>query len=162
MFRKIISIILILIMFFFSESSAKALQGLVKFSGKGNLVVFLEIADTDEKKSKGLMSRPDLPQDRGMVFVFRPAKEVTFWMKDTLISLDIIFINQGKIVKIVKAAEPNQTHTLYSSDFNVTEVIEVNGGFTDKNMISVGSKVSFENIAQIDYSGKSKLMIVAK
>ena len=108
------------------------------------------------------MNRPNLDSNRGMVFIFRPARKVTFWMKDTLISLDMIFVKNGRIVNIVKNAEPNQTSILYPSDFDVTEVIEVNGGYSDTNAISVGDKITFENISQIDYSKNSRLMIVAK
>ena len=143
-------------------TSAKALEGLIKFTGKKDATVFLEVAVTPEQKSTGLMNRPALAQNRGMVFTFKPARKVTFWMKDTLISLDMIFINNGKIVKIVKNAIPNQTSILYPSDFDVTEVVEVNGGFTDMHTIEVGNQVIFENISDIDYSVKSQLMIVTK
>lgn len=139
---------------------ASALEGVAKFEGKKEASIFLEVAFTDEQKTKGLMNRPSLANNRGMVFVFKPARKVTFWMKDTLISLDMIFISSGKIVKVVKGAIPNQTNILYSSDFDVTEVIEVNSGFLDTHMISVGDTIRFENIAQIDYSKKSELMIV--
>lgn len=157
-------LITIVSLFFFFQpaNSASALEGLVKFQSKKDATVFLEIAVTNEQKAKGLMNRPSLAQNRGMVFVFRPARTVTFWMKDTLIPLDMIFVKNGRIVKIAKDAIPNQTATLYPSDFEVTEVIEVNGGFTDTHMIVVGDSITFENIGQIDYSEKSKLMIVAR
>ena len=142
-------------------TSAKALDGIVKFP-RNNISVALEIADTDAEKTQGLMGRTNLPEKRGMVFVFRPARTVTFWMKDTLISLDMIFINRGKIVNIIKNAAPNQTNILYPSGSEVSEVIEVNGGFTNKYSIEPGDKVTFENIPSIDYSEKSMLMIVEK
>ncbi len=126
--------------------SVNAQESFVKFVGKPGLKVFLEVAATDEEREKGLMNRPSLTENRGMVFVFRPAKQVTFWMKDTLISLDMIFINRGKIVKIVKNTVPSQTNTLYPSDSLVTEVIEVNGGFTDKHKIKTGDRVVFKDI----------------
>ncbi len=132
--------------------SANAQEGFVKFIGRPNSKVFLEVVVTEEEKAKGLMNRPSLAENRGMVFVFRPAKQITFWMKDTLISLDMIFLNKGRILKIVKNALPNQTSTLYPSDAPVTEVIEVNGGFTDKFMIKAGDRVVFKDIPQIDYS----------
>ena len=132
-----------------------AQEGFVKFVGKPNSKVFLEVAVTEQEKEKGLMNRPNLASNRGMVFVFRPQKQITFWMKDTLISLDIIFVNKGKIVKIVKNAIPNQTSILYPSDSLVTEVIEVNGGFADKYLIKAGDRVVFKDIPQIDYSVKS-------
>ncbi len=134
---------------------SNAQEGFVKFVGKKNLKILLEVAATDEERQKGLMNRPELAKDRGMVFVFRPAQQVTFWMKDTLISLDMIFISKGKIVKIVKNAVPNQTSTLYPSMYPVTEVIEVNGGFSNSNMIKVGDRVVFKDIPQIEYSVQS-------
>ena len=162
MFKNLIFAVITSILVMQPVNSAMALDGIVKFTGKKTATVILEIADTDEKRSQGLMNRPTLGENKGMVFIFRPAKQVTFWMKDTLIPLDMIFVNKGKIVKIVKGAIPNQTEILYPSEYEVTEVVEVNGGFTENYMIEVGSSVSFENIAQIDYSGKSKLMIVPK
>ena len=143
-------------------NSASALDGVIKFPGKKDSSVILEVAVTNEEKEKGLMNRSSLPERRGMVFVFRPGRKVTFWMKDTLIPLDMIFIYKGKIVKIVKNAIPNRTDILYPSDFDVTEVVEVNGGFADKHMIEIGDNIVFKNIAQIDYSIKSMLMIVPK
>ena len=162
MIKRLILTVMISVIVFQPVDSARALEGLVKFIGKKNSAVFLEIADSPEKKEKGLMNRPNLPSNRGMVFVFRPRVKVTFWMKDTLIPLDMIFVNDGKIVKIVKEAIPNQINILYPSDFEVTEVIELNGGFADKHMIQIGDRLAFENISQIDYSMSSNLMIVSK
>ena len=155
MIKRFIISILISVLFLQSVISAEEQEGFVKFVGKSNSKVFLEIAITDEEKGKGLMNRPNLAENRGMVFVFRPARQITFWMKDTLISLDMIFVNKGKIVKIVKNALPNQTTILYSSGSSVTEVIEVNSGFADKYMIKAGDRLVFKDIPQIDYSVKS-------
>src|SRR3989338_783245 len=120
MIKRLIIPALICVLLLSSIISANAQEGFVKFVGKLNLKVFLEVALTDAEKEKGLMNRPGLAENRGMVFVFRPRKQTTFWMKDTLIPLDMIFINKGKIVKIIKNAMPNQTNILYSSDSSVT------------------------------------------
>ena len=152
-------LILILFSYLFLPLQVFAADEFVKFVGKKGAKVFLEVAVTQEQKNKGLMNRSSLPQNKGMVFVFRPKTTVTFWMKDTLISLDMIFIDRGKIVKIVKNAAPNQTTTLYPSDFSVTEVIEVNGGYTDMFSIKSGDRIVFKNIPQIDYSVKSKAKV---
>lgn len=120
----------------------------VKFIGKKNALVILDVAKTQEEKNKGLMNITSLAEDRGMVFIFKPAQRVTFWMKDTLIPLDMIFIRNGKIVKIVKNAIPNQTEVLYPSDFDVSEVVEVNGGYSDRHNILVGNKVIFKNVSR--------------
>lgn len=157
--KKLFLTVLLFVLLLDFASPVCALEGLVKFSGKKNATVFLELAVTDEEKAKGLMDRFSLAEDRGMVFIFRPAKQVTFFMKNTFIPLDMIFINNGKIVKIVKNAIPNREDILYPSESDVTEVVEVNGGFTNKHDIKIRDEVIFENIAQIDYAVKSKLMI---
>ena len=155
MIKRFIISILISALFLQSVISVEAQEGFVKFVGRPNSKVFLEVAVTDEEKEKGLMNRPSLAENRGMVFVFRPTRQITFWMKDTLISLDMIFVNKGKIVKIVKNALPNQTTILYPSESLITEVVEVNGGFADKHMIKAGDRLVFKDIPQIDYSVKS-------
>ncbi len=149
--KRILLIVASLVLCIQLSCNANTKEALVKFKSnlpdKKTITVLLEVAATDEEKAKGLMNRPSLAQNRGMVFLFKPQRQVTFWMKDTLISLDMIFIKDGKIVKIAKDAIPNQTQTLYPSDVDVTEVVEVNSGFTDKYMINVGSKVVFRNIS---------------
>ena len=102
MIKRLIISTVISILFLQPVIFANAQEGFIKFAGKPDSKVFLEVAVTDEEKEKGLMNRPSLAENRGMVFVFRPARQITFWMKDTLIPLDMIFINKGKIVKIVK------------------------------------------------------------
>lgn len=163
MIKQFYSAIIISILLFQPITSANALEGLIKFKSENrNVTIYLETAVTDGQKTKGLMDRPELAKNRGMVFIFKPARKVTFWMKDTLIPLDMIFINKGIIVNIVKNALPNQTSILYPSEKDTTEVIEVNGGFSDKHDINVGDTVDFENISQIDYSEPSELMIIKK
>jgi uncharacterized membrane protein (UPF0127 family) len=142
--RKILLSLFLLIAL--NQNLANAGQSTVKFIGSKDALVQLEVASTSDEKSKGLMNVSSLPENHGMVFVFKPAQKVTFWMKDTLIPLDMIFIRKGKIVKIIKNATPNQTQILYPSDFEVTEVVEVNGGYSARHKLSVGNKVLFKNI----------------
>ena len=149
MIKRLIILIATPILILLPGSALGNPDALIKFIGK-NIAVSLEVAITAAEKEKGLMNRPSLPNNRGMVFIFRPPRQVTFWMKDTLIPLDMIFINKGKIVKIAKNAEPNQTTTLYSSGKEVTEVVEVNGGFSDKYNIMTGDRVIFKNIPKIN------------
>ena len=162
MVKRVILSIFLSMSLLLPANSASALEGLVKFGKNKDATVFLEIAVTSEEKAKGLMNRTHLDSNRGMVFVFKPATQVTFWMKDTLISLDMIFVNNGKVVNIAKDALPNQTSVLYPSGQQITEVIEVNAGFSDKYNVKIGDTVNFENISQIDYSTNSKLMIIKK
>ena len=121
-------------------------QVLAKFAGKENLPLILETSVTPEEKSRGLSFRNNLPDNYGMIFVFRPEQKVPIWMKDTFIPLDIVFINNGTIVEIIKNTKPNQIYPMYEAELEITEFIEVNSGFIDRNNIKVGDKVYFEKI----------------
>lgn len=81
-------------------------------------------AYTDEEKSKGLSNLKELPKDEGMLFYFDPPEDVSFWMKDTLIPLDIIFINENYEVTKVVEGKPNDETPILEKD--VAYVLEVN------------------------------------
>lgn len=111
-----------------------------------NKEVKVEIAKTSEEKSKGLSNRVKLDPDSGMVFVFAKNSKPVFWMKDTKIALDIIWINDGKIIAINKNVEPELNKKdselkKYPSPSEIDYVLEVNAGFSDKNGIKIGSSV---------------------
>lgn len=119
----------------------------VTFTNNSNqqIQIKAEIANTPTSIEKGLMNRSSLPIDRGMLFIFPSANLREFWMKDTLIPLDMIFIDTNKkIINIVKNAEPlDESRNKYISLKPSLYVIEVNGGFTDTYGIEPGSIVSF-------------------
>ncbi len=125
---------------------------------KGTLVVgtktlSVEIVNTETLREKGLSGRTSLPTESGMFFVFE-AKKVnpTFWMKDMLIPLDIIWIADGKIIKIDKnipapsANTPDDKLKKFSANWPVDYVLEVNAGFADNNNIKVGDSVDLSKI----------------
>jgi len=88
----------------------------------------VEIADTEDKQARGLMFRQTLAGDAGMLFEFATPKVATIWMKNTEISLDIIFIRaNGEIVKIEHSTRP-QTLRSASSEAVVAAVLELPGG----------------------------------
>ena len=87
----------------------------------------LEIADTNEKRERGLMFRESMPADHGMVFVFEVADNYRFWMKNTLIPLDIIFLdNTGKVLDIERREPKDETGM--GPDDPALYVIELNAG----------------------------------
>lgn len=92
--------------------------------------VYLSVARTEQQQSDGLMFVRELPPDRGMLFVFDPAQPVGFWMKDTLIPLDMIFVRNGRIVTIDREVPPCTSDPCpnYSSGAAVDQVIELAGG----------------------------------
>lgn len=81
-------------------------------------------AHTEEEKEKGLQGVKELPEDEGMLFYFNPPQEVAMWMKDTLIPLDIIFIDEDMEVISVAKGEPNNEELIIEQD--VAYVLEVN------------------------------------
>jgi uncharacterized membrane protein (UPF0127 family) len=111
-----------------------------------NISIKVEVADTDLKRERGLMFRKKLGENDGMLFVFDDEKYVTFWMKNTLIPLDIIFISSNGTINEIKEnvqpclADPCE---LYPSVNPSKYVLEVNANFSKKNGISVGDSVKF-------------------
>lgn len=103
----------------------------------------VEIADNDAERAKGWMFRAEMPDSIGMLFIFEESEPQAFWMKNTLISLDIIYVNEKKqIVSIQKNAKPYSEESLPSNG-NAQYVIEVNGGWCDKYGIGAGDVVRF-------------------
>lgn len=112
----------------------------------GDVNIGVEVANTNEARSKGLSNRTSLKENNGMVFIFGENTKPTFWMKDTKIPLDIIWINDNKIVLINKNVEPEpNTNDVdlkrYPAPSEIDYVLEVNAGFSDKNNITAGSTV---------------------
>lgn len=118
----------------------------------GDKKVSVQIAKTTEERSKGLSGTKSLKDDSGMLFVFSAKSSPLFWMKDMLIPLDMVWIVDGKIVKIdknVPAPAPNTPDNAlktYSAGQPVDYILEVNAGYSDKNNIKVGDSVDLSAI----------------
>lgn len=117
----------------------------VRFASDGELKaeITAEIASTPGEREKGLMNRSLLPEDHGMLFVFPDEKKRVFWMKNTYIPLDIIFIAENKTIVDIDQADPEpdtpkENLTLYRSDKPAKYVIEVNQGFSKEKSIAEG------------------------
>jgi hypothetical protein len=103
-----------------------------------------EIADTSEKQSKGLMFRHKIKDDYCMLFIFPGEDFRSFWMKNTLIPLDIIFLNQEQqIVDMFLAAPPCGADPCpaYTSKLPARYVLEINGGLAKKLKLKIGDKI---------------------
>ena len=111
---------------------------------KAKSVAFeIEIADTPEERKIGLMYRKQLPQKNGMLFVFEREQPLSFWMKNTLISLDMIFLNdEFEVINIVKNVPPCDSDPCptYKSEGDARYVLEINGGLSDLTEITKGDK----------------------
>jgi uncharacterized membrane protein (UPF0127 family) len=107
------------------------------------VILDIEIADDKAERMRGLMDRLNLSENEGMLFIFPNEEPRSFWMKNTYISLDIIYINSSKeIVSIQKYTEPKSTYSI-PSEKPAMYVLEVNAGFTDKFGMNPGDKIEF-------------------
>jgi uncharacterized membrane protein (UPF0127 family) len=103
----------------------------------------IELALDDTQRQLGLMYRDTLAENQGMLFVFDNEEVRSFWMKNTVLSLDMIFVNaRNEIVTIHKHTTPYSEET-YESTRPAKCVLEVNAGYIDKQKISVGDRVSW-------------------
>jgi len=112
-----------------------------------NKKITLEVADTDTKRQLGLMFRDSLDENQGMIFLFNKPREVSFWMKNVKIPLDMLFIYKNKVVKIYNMVPGcNQDPCdIYPSQSIVDSVIELKGGFCQKNNIKIGQTIKLNN-----------------
>ena len=115
----------------------------------GRAVSFaVEIADTPSKREMGLQYRRDLAADRGMIFLFPAQSQQSFWMKNTPLPLDMIFINRER--KIAGIVEQTVPFSLDSRSVGAPSqfVLEINGGLSKRHGIKAGDSVRFENMSQ--------------
>jgi uncharacterized membrane protein (UPF0127 family) len=117
----------------------------IETASGGRHRVAVEIARTDRERAKGLMYRSSLGRDAGMLFLFDETAEHGFWMKNTLIPLDMIFIGEdGRVVGIVARAVPGDLSTRSAGPSRY--VLEVNGGWAEAHGVAPGDRVRFENV----------------
>lgn len=109
----------------------------------GAKVFQAEIADTPEERARGLMKRTSMGEDEGMLFLFGEEQQLSFWMRETFIPLDMIFIRGDRtILGVVENAEP-RTDTSRRVPGLSQFVLEINGGLAAKLGIKAGQTVSF-------------------
>ena len=100
-----------------------------------------EVARSKKEQAYGLMFMRSMPDNKGMIFTFSPPGEAIFWMKNTLIPLDILFVRpDGTIGRIAASAQP-QDMTPIRSQQPISAVIEINGGLAKKYGLETGDKV---------------------
>jgi hypothetical protein len=113
----------------------------------GDQIIGLEVAQTPQQQAIGLMARASLADDRGMLFPFEPARPVSFWMKNVLIPLDMVFVYNGEIVAIASNVPPCETNpcpTYGPGQQAIDYVIELRGGLAEELGIDAGDPVNIE------------------
>ncbi|MBU0535351.1 MAG: DUF192 domain-containing protein [Nanoarchaeota archaeon] len=132
-----------------TENSQEITQSrVVIITEEQEVIINAETADTDEERKTGLMNRTYLPEDSGMLFVFGESGKYGFWMKNTLISLDMIFLKDDEssnytIVDIIENAQPcvSEPCEVYKPVQEADIVLEVNAGFAAEKNIKTGDRV---------------------
>jgi len=121
---------------------AASVQPLEIATKSGVRVFSVEMATTEEEKQTGLMYRKELADGKGMLFDFSPEQQISMWMKNTYISLDMIFIRaDGRILRIAENTEPHSTKIISSGGL-ARGVLEVAAGTAQKYGIQPGDRVA--------------------
>jgi len=124
-----------------TPGEAPKLERVAIDTAKGERVFMVEVVRAEPERNRGLMFRHSLPDDGGMLFDYDPPQEIAFWMKNTFIPLDILFIDAGgRIITIAANTTPLSLERIPSSGA-VRGVLEVKGGMAAKLGIKVGDRV---------------------
>ena len=154
-FISIIAVVIIIctsyLFFYYQFGEEEERRAKVSFQTSNDLLftVTCEIADSESERLQGLMHRENLLEDEGMLFIYEFPQNVSFWMKNTEIPLDIIFIHENGTVLNIEEADvqpdvPDSELTRYESQGPVKWVVEINQGLSVQNGISNGTKVTIE------------------
>jgi uncharacterized membrane protein (UPF0127 family) len=123
-------------------AQAASIQPLEIVTKTGVQVFSVEMATTEQEKETGLMYRKELADGKGMLFDFSPEQQISMWMKNTYISLDMIFIRaDGRILRIAENTEPESTRIISSGGL-AKGVLEVIAGTAKKYGIQPGDRVA--------------------
>lgn len=110
----------------------------------------VEVVDTAQTRAVGLMNRPKLAQFSGMLFVYPEARAVNFWMRNTLIPLDMIFLDSNGVVQHVHENAIPHDETPIPGGFNIQYVLEINGGLARELGIKAGSELRHPALTNFD------------
>jgi uncharacterized protein len=122
-------------------------ESLTLLTSAGERKIDIEVAETMEEKSLGLMFRTALPDTQGMLFPYTPAQEISMWMKNTFIPLDMVFIKaDGTVHRIEVRTEP-MSEKIITSQGEVTAVLELAGGAAARLGLQAGDRVTHGHFA---------------
>lgn len=153
------NLVILNMLFAFSTISCQEAKCNVNFEHEANLYflpsemhdsvhVKIELAAENDEMMQGLMYRTKMNNDEGMLFIYLYEQEQYFWMKNTLIPLDLIYINKEGIVVDLKENCPTKSEENIISEELSKYVLEVNAGFCEKNFIIVGDKTKWNKISK--------------
>jgi uncharacterized membrane protein (UPF0127 family) len=142
-FISLTLLVLALGLFLTACDSSKGPKVVIKNAQGKETKITVEIADTPEAREKGLMFREEMPENHGMLFLMPEESIQVFWMKNTPLPLDMLFIDRDwKIVGTIENATPYSTDQLSINKPSIY-ILEVNGGFCSRHGINKGDSVEF-------------------
>ena len=145
-FKSYISISILLLFLLITVLNAQETTNIIIKNNYKDIYFNVEIARKKIDRDKGLMFRENLNIDKGMLFIFPNESKASMWMKNTLISLDIIFISKNyKIVDIINNAKAMSKEIL-TSKVKAKYALEINAGLVKKLNIKIGNNIYFEEI----------------
>jgi uncharacterized protein len=122
----------------------------VVFPGAGNggapVSATVEVADSGPARQRGLMLRKSMPENRGMLFVFQERRVQEFWMHNTCIPLDMMFIDKDGYITGIEENVPTMNDNTYTSGCAATYVLEMNAGWSRAHGVAPGQTVKFEGL----------------
>jgi len=146
-YKLLLFFLFLLIFSIILAAALRSGRGLVNLVIGDKVKILAEIAITPEEKARGLSKRKFLPKDRGLLFIFENETIPSFWMKEMLFPIDIIWIKGGKIIGFEENLEPEASGTefkIYSPKTTIDMVLEVNAGFVKENNIKIGDMIRVE------------------
>jgi hypothetical protein len=129
------------------ETPPKLRTGKIVFTeAKGAPVTTIEVAENDHDRQRGLMYRTKMGDERGMIFTFGEKDDHTFWMHNTCISLDMLFIDDDGMIVGIEESTPTMSDDTFSVGCASKYVLELNAGWTRAHGVVAGQKVKLEGI----------------
>jgi len=134
------TLLLVASMFYPRVSDTEESVSDITYANEGDIK--FEIADTPQKQTKGLSGRSSIPDHYGMLFVFDPPRAQGFWMKDMLVSIDIIWLSDtGEILGIEHSVSPETYPNVFNSPSPVSYVLETRAGYAKARGWNVGDSI---------------------
>lgn len=125
---------------------------LVVETAEGARSFTIEVADNDEERSRGLMFRMEMADDHGMLFVFEQTRRVGFWMKNTPMALDLIFVGDDGRIRDIMPGEPFSTDSI-APQAEVRFVLELKAGTARREGLAAGDRVRHTRIDEVAGQG---------
>lgn len=142
-FSKTLALLFLLLTLSAIQAKEPVLEQLIITKAGGPDVTYkVEVARTPSQMQRGLMFRDTMADDQGMIFIYEPERPARMWMKNTILSLDMLFIDrQGVIINIVENTTPFSLETIESGG-PVRAVLELNAGQADIHSFAIGDRVT--------------------